>query len=115
MSTFRLKKVESLLQKEIGLIIVNGKIKDPRVDTFLTVSTVRVSKDTAYAKVFISSFKNEKSLQRAVEALNHASGFIQSILNKHLKMRHTPKLTFYADTSIKDGFEMIRKIEDLES
>lgn len=115
MSTFRLRKVESLLQKEIGLIIVSGKIKDPRVDSFLTVSSVRVSKDLAYAKIFISSFKNEKSIGRAVEALNHGAGYIQSILNKHLKMRFTPKLTFYTDTSIKDGFDMIRKIEDLET
>lgn len=115
MATYRLKKVESLLQREIGLLIVNGKIKDPRVDTFLTVSNVRVSKDTAYAKVYISSFQNEKSLNKAVGALNHAAGYIQALLNKHLTMRHTPKLSFFADTSIKEGFNMIRKIEDLES
>ena len=115
MSSFRLKKVESLLQREIGLIILNGKVKDPRVDSFLTVSSVKVSKDIAYAKVFISSFKNESSLARAVEALNHAAGFIQSLLNRHLKMRYTPRLKFFADTSIKEGFEMIRKIEELES
>jgi ribosome-binding factor A len=115
MSSFRLKKVESLLQREIGSILLNGKVKDPRVDSFLTVSGVKVSKDIAYAKVFISSFKNEESLARAVEALNHASGFIQSLLNRHLKMRYTPRLNFVADTSIKEGFEMIRKIEELGS
>jgi ribosome-binding factor A len=114
MSSFRLKKVESLLQKEIGLIILNGKVKDPRIDSFLTVSKVKVSKDLAYAKIFISSFKTETSLTKAVDALNHAAGFIQSLLNRHLKMRYTPRLNFVADTSIKEGFEMIRKLEEME-
>lgn len=113
MADFRLKKIESLLQREIGSIIVSGKVKDPRIDSLIGVNSVEVSKDAAYAKVFVSSFKSDAALLKAVDALNHAAGFIQNLLAKKLKMRHTPKLTFFKDTSIKEGLEMIHRIEKL--
>ena len=113
MSDVRLKKVESLLQKEIGSLIVNGKIKDPRIDTFITVNAVKVSKDTAYAKIYVSSFHGKNEISLSVDALNHASGYIQTLLGRKLRMRLTPKLTFIVDPSIREGFEMIQKIEGL--
>ncbi|MFW5769333.1 MAG: 30S ribosome-binding factor RbfA, partial [Spirochaetota bacterium] len=48
----------------------------------------------------------------AVDALNHASGFVQKQLGKKLKTRNTPKLTFIADTSVKEGFRINKLIED---
>ena len=115
MSDFRLKRIESLLQKEIGSLIVSGRIKDPKVNTFLTVNSVKVSKDLVYAKIYVSSFQSGSRIDASVTALNHAAGYIQTLLGKKLKMRHTPKLTFIADSSIKEGFEMIKKLEELES
>ncbi len=112
MSGYRIKKVESLLAKEIGSYIIEKRIKDPRVSTHLTVSRVSVSKDIQYAKIFISSFKNYDQLEQGVEALNHAAGFIQQVLGKKLHTRSTPKLTFYVDTSIKEGFEINRLIDE---
>jgi ribosome-binding factor A len=114
MSDIRLKKVESLLMEEIGRLIVLKVIKDPRVTTMLSVTEVQVSKDLAYAKVFVSTFQNEKKLEEGVLALNHAAGFIQGILGKKLRMRLTPKLTFFPDTSIAHGIKMTQIIEGLD-
>jgi len=113
MAEFRQKKVQSMLQKEIGSLILSGKIKDPRINSFLSVNSVKVSKDNAYAKIYISSLNSGKTLDKSVDALNHAAGYIQVLIGKKLTMRHTPKLTFFADRSVKHGFEMIRKIEEL--
>ena len=115
MSDIRLKKVESLLREEISQLIVGQKIKDPRVTPFLTVNLVKVSRDLGFAKIYISSFENEKKLESAVEALNHAAGFIQREVGRKLQTRTTPRLTFIVDTSIRDGFEINRKIEELNS
>jgi ribosome-binding factor A len=114
LSDIRIKKAESLIREKIGELILQGVIKDPRIDTFLSVTRVKVSKDIAYAKVYISGFGEDRSTGKAVHALNHAAGFIQAKLGKALRMRNTPKLSFFQDDSIRDGVEMVQKIEDLQ-
>ena len=111
----RLKKVESLIQREIGYLISQNKIKDPRIDSMMTVNRVQASKDIAYAKVYVSSFLNDAKNKKAVDALNNAAGFIQKMLSKKMKTRHTPKLTFIYDTSFKEGFRINKIIEDSAS
>ena len=113
--SFRIKRIQTLIQEEIGKMILSGMIKDPRISNLLSVSDVDISRDIKYAKVYISGFESNKSLEKSVEALNHASGFIQMKLAKRLKTRNTPKLSFYVDLSIKQGIDMIKKIEELNS
>ena len=113
--SFRIKKVETLIREELGKLILSGSIKDPRISNLISVSDVDVSRDIKYAKVYISGFESNKSVEKSVEALNHACGFIQMKLAKKIKTRNTPKLTFFIDNSIKDGIAMIKKIEDINS
>ncbi|MEW5815958.1 MAG: 30S ribosome-binding factor RbfA [Spirochaetota bacterium] len=113
MSDVRLKKIESLLQQELSTYIITKKVKDPRVNPLFSVSSVKVSKDLHYAKVYISGFAEKTRLQESVEALNKAAGYIQGLLGKKLKTRNTPKLTFIADLSIQAGFDINKKIEEL--
>ncbi len=54
----RSQRVAQELQKEIALIL-QREIKDPRVGLMVTVSGVEVSRDLAYAKVFVT-FLNDK-------------------------------------------------------
>lgn len=111
MASIRLRRVESLLREEISSLILRHEIKDPRVDSMLSVTNVEVSKDLAYAKVRVSSFKEQGSLESAVEGLNSAAGFIQSKLGKRLRFKSTPILTFLADHSIQQGFEVNQTID----
>jgi ribosome-binding factor A len=115
MSDFRLKRVESLIQHAVSEMIVMGVIKDHRVSSFISVTGVEVSKDTAYAKVYVSSFENPQAVDSAVKALNHAAGFIQGKLGKKLSLRNTPRLTFIQDESIERGVRMIRRLDNLEN
>ena len=113
MGEFRTERVGHLIQEKIGALIVEGRIKDPRVNPFLSVSRVHVSRDLSWAEVYISTFRPEGNLARGVAGLQSAAGFIQSQLAKEIKIRSTPRLRFHEDLSIRDGFEMIKKIEDL--
>jgi len=106
MNEVRKKKVESLIQGILSQMILTQEIKDPRVSTFLSVSLVKVSNDLSQAKVYVSSF------QKAVEALNHAAGFIQGHLLKKLSMRTVPKVFFFADDSIQKSMDLNRKIDE---
>jgi len=113
MGEFRADRVGHLIQEKIGALIVEGKIKDPRVNPFLSISRVQVSGDFSWAEVYVSTFKPETNLARGVLGLQNAAGFIQSQLAKEMRLRQTPRLRFHADLSIREGFDMIKKIEDL--
>jgi len=112
---FRTERVGQLIQEKIGALILEGKIKDPRVNPFLSISGVEVSRDFSWADVYVSTFKPETNLAKGVLGLQSAAGFIQAHLAKEIKLRLTPKLRFHEDQSIREGFEMIKKIEDLSA
>lgn len=113
--SFRTERIKTLIQEEIGKMILSDTIKDPRISNLVSVSGVDISRDIKYAKIYISGFESNKSVEKSVEALNHASGFIQMKLAKRLKTRNTPKLSFFVDLSIKQGIDIIKKIEEINS
>ena len=113
MAEFRLKRVENLLRDHIGSLIIMGVIKDPRVDSLLSVTHVRVSKDVGYADVFISGIQSDRKVERGVDALNHAAGFIQHKLSGKLHLRNTPVLRFKKDDGIAEGFRITQKLKEL--
>ncbi|MDR2245347.1 MAG: 30S ribosome-binding factor RbfA [Treponema sp.] len=113
MGEYRLERVGRLIQEKIGALIVEGRIKDPRVDTFLSITRVSVSGDLVYADVYVSSVKTPEGLARGVVGLQNAAGFIQSRLAKEVRLRQTPHLRFFEDSGIREGFDLIKKIEGL--
>ena len=113
MSELRLRKVESFLAAEISSLISSKALKDPRIESLVTIAGVRVAKDLTSARVYVSYFGDEDVLDDTVAALNHAAGFVQARIGKKLRMRHTPKLRFISDTSISDGFRITQQIRDV--
>ncbi len=111
MDEVRQRKLESQLQEEISRMIMRQEVKDPRISTLLTVSGVSISPDMAYAKVRVSAVSDDLPLHTAVEALNHAAGFIQKLLASKIRLRFTPRLTFLEDTSVREGFEINQLID----
>jgi ribosome-binding factor A len=103
----RPQRVAQELQKEIAMII-QREIKDPRVGLMVTVSGVEVSRDLAYAKVFVTFLNDEDadSIKLGVKALQDASGYIRSLLGKAMRLRIVPELTFFYDNSLVEGMRM---------
>ncbi len=107
----RSQRVSQEMQKEIA-IILQREVKDPRIG-MATVSGVEVSRDLAYAKVFVTFLNlsgGEKSEEEMVAdgltALNEAAGFIRSLLGKAMRLRIVPELTFAYDNSLVEGMRM---------
>lgn len=102
----RTQRVAQEMQKEIA-IILQREVKDPRVG-MATVSGVEVSRDLAYAKVFVT-FLNDNEPEKVnagVKALQDASGFIRMLLGKAMRLRIVPELTFAYDSSLVEGMRM---------
>lgn len=114
MGEFRMLRLGEQIRDEIAGLIMLQKVKDPRVSTFLTINRVEVAGDLSYAKVYVSSFLSESQVRKGVDGLNSAAGFIQSSIARKLTIRQFPRLTFVPDTSIKEGFDMVNKLNRLE-
>ncbi|WP_076418897.1 MULTISPECIES: 30S ribosome-binding factor RbfA [Colwelliaceae] len=101
----RTDRVGQEIQKEIATILMR-EVKDPRL-SMTTVSAVEVTRDLAYAKIFVTFFTNEESeIKSSVEVLNDAAGFIRSLLAKKLRARIMPHLRFVYDQSMAEGVRM---------
>ena len=113
MAEYRTERLGHLIQEKIGALILDCKIKDPRVTSFLSITRVNVSRDLSFADVYVSNIRETANIERGAEGLQHAAGFIQSQLGAVMRIRKIPRLRFHADTSIREGFDLVKKIDDL--
>lgn len=114
----RAKRVAQELQKEIA-IILHQKIKDPRVK-MTTVSEVEVSRDLAYAKVFVTFLSildqedEIKIAKNGIKVLNSdLAKYIRSLLGKVIRLRIIPELTFFYDSSLVESMRMSNLVSNL--
>lgn len=114
MGQYRIQRLNDQLRDEISQLILRGDVKDPRVNTFLSVNRVEVTSDLAYAKVYISTFLTDKQLNQGVNGLNAAAGYIQREIASKLRIRQFPKLQFLVDSGMKEGFKMVQTLNKLE-
>lgn len=108
MENTRLKKIERLLQKELGDIFLKQTKEMP--GTLISVSAVRVSPDLGLAKAYLSIFPSEKG-EDILEAVRTNTKAIRYDLGQRvrLQLRKIPELTFYIDDSL-DYIENIDKL-----
>jgi ribosome-binding factor A len=112
MNEIRLKRVESLIRDKVSALIMTGEVKDPRVDSSITLTRVKAAKDLASARIWVSSFGGEEATKQAAKGLTNAAGFIQSRIGREIRMRNTPKLFFTPDNSIREGLAVNRLIDE---
>ena len=101
----RTDRVGQEIQKEVAMII-QREVKDPRLG-MVTVSAVEVTRDLAYAKIYVTFFTLEgQNVDQSLEILNEAAGFIRTLLAKRIKARIMPQLRFIYDKSMVEGVRM---------
>ena len=98
MDNYSAQRLSSRITDAVNTIIVSGEIRNPHLAPFVSVTDIEVSKDNAYAKLYVSCL-DESRLAGSVKALQSAAGFIQVKLGKILNTKNTPKLTFIADST----------------
>jgi ribosome-binding factor A len=113
MAEYRTERVGRLIQEKISALILEGKIKDPRVNAFLSITRVTVSRDLSFGEVYVSNIRADGNIVRGVEGLQSAAGFIQAELAAFMRIRKIPRLRFHEDLSIREGFDLVKKIETL--
>jgi ribosome-binding factor A len=84
--------------------ILNEEFKDPRIG-MVTVTSVEVSRDLSYAKVFVTVFEEAK-VEETLKVLNQAAGFFRAQLAKSMHLRVVPRPHFIFDESVVRGSRM---------
>ncbi|HHW7518376.1 TPA: 30S ribosome-binding factor RbfA [Mannheimia haemolytica] len=102
----RSDRVAQELQKEVA-VILQREVKDPRIG-MVTVSDVEVSRDLAYAKIFVTFlFDNDaEAIKQGMQGLEKASPYIRTLLGKAMCLRIVPELRFIYDESLVEGMRM---------
>jgi ribosome-binding factor A len=115
MGNYRLQRVANLIRQEVSAMLLRGEIKDPRVNDMIIIAHVEVARDISHATLRISSFGTHENIDRAVEGLNSAAGFLQAGLARKMRLRLTPKLHFVSDHSIEEAFSVTEKMKGFSS
>ena len=115
MANYRGGRINEEVKREIS-VIIRDEIKDPRMTAMVSITSVKVSKDLRYAKVFVSIFgKNEEEKNDTFAALKSASGYVRREVGQRMNLRNTPQIIFELDDSISYSMrieELIDKVKD---
>ena len=93
----RMGRVDGEIKREVSQVI-NFELKNAKVTGIVSVTKVRVTPDLRYAKVYVS-FLNSKNVQKSLQGLKKASGFIRSRVANTVNLRITPEIVFELDDS----------------
>jgi ribosome-binding factor A len=109
----RPERVAERMKREIAGILARD-LEDPRISSMVSVTEVEVTKDLSFARVFVSVLAVGEERQKALEALQHAAGFVRHQLAPRLGLREVPELRFVHDESIERGArveDILRRLE----
>ena len=107
---YHIERVNSLIRHEISELL-RCQVKDPRLDTFITVTAVDTSSDMRHAKVFVSRLGGQEEKKETLVVLASAAGFFRRELAARLKLRRVPELNFQWDDSLERGDRLLRLID----
>lgn len=112
----RVARVSELIKTEIGDII-DQKLTDPEVPPFVTIHSVKVSKDLRVADVSVTFLRDddEETIAAAMKALGRAKGFIRSELARRVRLRYLPDLKFHYNPSTRYAIDMMPVFNKIET
>ena len=103
MPSNRIGRINEEIQRELAELI--RQLKDPRVQTMISITRVDTTPDLRYARVYISVLDEARS-KDAMRGLRSAGGWLRRELGARLQLRYTPELVLEEDDSLKYGAHM---------
>ena len=113
MPTTRQRRVSELIREEVSLIL-QQEVSAPHVG-FATVTDLEISADLREAQVFVSVFGQQEQREEGIRALQHAAGYVRSLLAKRVELRVVPELFFHLDDTpgrASRVMDLLHQVED---
>ena len=111
-SNNRTRRIAEEIRKIVSTMLING-IKDPRINSLVSVTDVEVTSDLIYAYIYVSILGGDE--ESTLDGLKSACGYIRREVGKNIKIRHTPEIIFKIDDSLLKGMymdELIKKVNN---
>lgn len=109
----RSDRVSGQVQKVLSDILLK-KIKDPRLEA-ATITSVKMSRDLKFARVYFVTSGGKESIKGAVEGFKSALGYVKRKLAAQLGLRYMPELRFFYDDSFDYGSHIDEVIKAVKS
>jgi ribosome-binding factor A len=87
-------------------------LKDPRIG-FVTVTGVKTSPDLRQATVYVSVLGSARKREATLAGLESSHAVLQAAVNRELRLKRTPQLSFEYDPTIEEGVRLTRLIDEL--
>ena len=111
MAKYRRGRINDEVKKELSMIL--REVKDPRIaNAFISVTSVDVTGDLKFAKVYYSAMQGDK--KEVAAGLRSSAGFIRREVARRLNLRMTPEFTFVEDRSIEHGAHISKLLNSIE-
>jgi ribosome-binding factor A len=95
MDVRRILRVSEAVKEELSEII-GFEMEDPRL-LEVDVTDVQVSSDSRHAAIKVSLHGDQRGQKQALDALEHATGYLRRELALRLQLRQVPELHFEQD------------------
>lgn len=98
----RSDRIAERIRTEMMDLLIRGVVRDARAEG-ACVTGVRVSDDLRHAIVYVRLTRpdvSEAAARSAVDALNHARGFLRRELTPRLSLKYQPDIAFAWDDTI---------------
>jgi ribosome-binding factor A len=106
----RARRIEEQLKRLLS-DLVRREVKDPRIG-LITITSAEVSKDLSHANVYFTPFAGTGDAAAALEALQHAAGYLRHQVRNQMRLRVAPELVFRIDDSVERGARLSALIHD---
>ncbi|MFA7172779.1 MAG: 30S ribosome-binding factor RbfA [Kiritimatiellia bacterium] len=114
MAVKRIDRINALLRREIGEALYQVFAGDTINLAAITITQVDCAPNLRNATVMVSVFGPDDQRSRMITRLSRKAKELQSIINRDLTLKYTPRLTFKLDRSIEKGDHVLALISRLK-
>lgn len=100
----RTRRVAEQMRRELAELL-RREIRDPRM-SMVSITTVEVTRDLAYAKVYVTILGDPAEREDMMDALNHTAPLLRRELGKQMHIRTVPRLEFIYDEVVERGAQL---------
>ena len=105
----RTRRVGEQIRRELAELI-RDELRDPRL-VLISMTSVEVSRDLAYARIFVTLMGDPTERNERVAELNRAAPLLRRELGRRMRLRVIPKLEFRYDEIVEQGARLSALID----
>jgi ribosome-binding factor A len=105
----RTRRIGEQIRRDLAELI-RAELRDPRL-TLVSMTSVEVSRDLAYARIYVTAVCDPGERVELVAELNRAAPLLRRELARRLRTRTVPKLEFRYDEVVEHGARLSALID----